>query len=154
MKPLYALIAVLLLSTSVYGQSLRFKTSPSQSSGKSFNFEISSFKGNLRGNHQQLQVRLKNTTNQALILNEGTIKLVDITGRGEKLCGASGIKIQPGEKVTLTLVNCDTKYNDGLFQLRREYTERKLFYEDASFLRNKTFELIIAGERIKFLTDL
>lgn len=110
--------------------------------------------GKFSGNHQTLVLKLKNISNQNIELHEGSIQLADITGKGAILCGHGELTLEPGDKVTLELSNCNDDSYSGLFQLRREYSSRQLFYDDATFLRNKVFKLVIASEKVKFLTDL
>jgi len=149
------LLALFLFTSSlVSAQNLKFKIGYEGSGSSTLKFGTELFEGKFSGNHQTLVVKLKNVSNRNIELHEGAIQLLDITGKGAVLCGYNDLVLEPSDKVTLELSNCNDDSYRGLFQLRREYSSRQLFYDDAIFLSNKTFKLVIGSEEVKFLTDL
>lgn len=150
-----ALLTLFFFATTFVGaQNLKFKSDYEGSRSSTLKFETESLEGKFSGNHQTLVLKLKNVSKRKIELNEGSIQLVDITGKRAILCGHDELTLEPGDKITLELSNCNDDSYRGLFQLRREYSSRQLFYDDATFLRNKVFKLVIASEEVKFLTDL
>lgn len=142
------------VSTLLGAQNLKFKADYDDAGKTSLKFSTETLSGKVKGNHEALTVTLRNETDASVVFSSKSIKLVDITGKGDLLCGAADVELAPGEKVKLVLENCSSNAREGLFQLNHSYSSRKMFYEDASFLRNKRFDLIINGEVVSFLTDL
>jgi hypothetical protein len=146
-------LALVLSCALASGQSLRFKTSyDSPKSSSSLKFETASFAGKLSADNQELVLKIKNTgqknyTNQSL-----KITLTDITNRGAKLCHSGKFQLAPGDRISLSLHNCDKER--GLFFLDASYPSNADFKENAFFLRGKEWKLTVGGETITFYTDI
>jgi hypothetical protein len=94
-----------------------------------------------------------NVGEQELVLHKDAIALVDITGRGAKLCHPE-IELGPGEKIKLDLSNCSgAPDNEGLFLLDLNYPNNTAYKEEAWFLKNKSFTLKIGQEKVAFLVE-
>jgi len=141
----------ILSATTVYGQRVRFKKTYKSGSHRTLSFKTYLVKGSFKGTNESLILTLKNTSKKAIDLGAVQLALVDVTGRGAKLCGDSKM-IKPGQKTTLYLKVCNDK--DGLFFLNKAYGSQQAFKEDAFFLINKEWRLTIGQEEILFYTDL
>lgn len=150
MKQLLTFLFILSASTS-YGQHVRFKKTYISGSHKTLSFKTDLLKGSFKGTNESLILTLKNTSKKAIDLGTVQLALVDVTGRGAKLCGDTQM-IKPGQKTTLYLEVCNGK--DGLFFLNKAYGSKQAFKEDAFFLINKEWRLSIGQEVILFYTDL
>jgi len=147
------LILMLCFATVMKGQSLKFKNDLQDRATGTYSFTSERFTGSFSGSHKQVKLTLKNTSDVAVELHENAISLVDISGRGATLCHAA-LSLQPREKVVLKLTNCQGRpYNEGLFLMDYEYETKATYKEEAWFLKNKTFELKIGHDKVKFLTD-
>jgi hypothetical protein len=148
-------VAILLFffGWSLQGQSLKFKSTVEDGASKSFSFEQSGIRGKFSGGHKELVLTLVNVGEEELVLHEDAMALVDITGRGAKLCHPE-IKLGPGEKIKLNLSNCSgAPNNEGLFLLDLNYPNNTAYKEEAWFLKNKSFTLKIGQEKVGFLVE-
>ena len=141
----------ILSATAGYGQQLRFKKTYKSGSHKTLSFKTDLVKGSFKGSNESMILTLKNTSKKPIDLGAVQLALVDVTGRGAKLCGHTKM-IKPGQKTTLYLKVCNGK--DGLFFLNKAYGSKQAFKEDAFFLINKEWRLTIGQEVILFYTDL
>ena len=137
-----------------FGQTIRMKSSYSEtSSAKHYSFETASFEGKLSATNAELKLVLKNTTSSPITLDPANITLLDITGRGAR-CKGEVITVAPGKKQTVHLEPSSSNPKKGFFDLRKEYSSKSLFNEEARFLRNKKWRLSLGEEEVVFYTDL
>ena len=150
-----SVVAILLFffGWSLQGQSLKFKSTIEDGASRSYSFEQGGVRGKFSGNHKELILTLANVGEQELVLHKDAIAVVDITGRGAKLCHPE-IKVGPGEKIKLNLSNCSgAPHNEGLFLLDLNYPNNTAYKEEAWFLKNKSFTLKIGQEKVAFLVE-
>ena len=150
-----SVVAILLFffGWSLQGQSLKFKSTIEGRASKSYSFEQGGVQGKFSGSHRELVLTLVNVSEQELVLHKDAMALVDITGRGAKLCHP-GIKLGPGEKIKLRLAHCSgVQNNEGLFLLDLNYPNHAAYKEEVWFLKNKSFILKIGQEKVQFLVE-
>ena len=144
----------LLISFSLQAQTVKVKSSYQDTGAKKLSFQTSNIKGTLSATNAELTVKLKNTSKKSIVINAANCSLIDDTGRGSTLCGAE-LTLASGKSVTVSLENCSARnYNEGLFQLKKSYSSKSQFTEEAFFLKDKGFVLTLSGEKIAFFTDL
>ena len=143
----------LLIGLSNHAQNVKVKSNYQDKGARHLSFKTPNIKGSLTATNAKLKVRLKNLSNETVIINAANCSLIDKSRRGIQLC-AGDLTLEPGNSVTLLFKNCSARnYNEGLFGLKNFYSTKSQFKEDYSFLKNKEFVLNISGERILFYTD-
>ena len=153
MKLSVVAILWLFFGWSLQGQSLKFKSTIEGRASKSYSFEQGGVQGKFSGSHRELALTLVNVSEQELVLHKDAMALVDITGRGAKLCHPE-IKLGPGEKIKLRLAHCyGVQNNEGLFLLDLNYPNHAAYKEEVWFLKNKSFTLKIGQEKVAFLVE-
>ena len=148
-------VAILLFffGWSLQGQSLKFKSSLEDRASRFYAFEQDGLRGKFSGNHKKLVLTLVNSGDEVLTMRDDVIALVDISGRGARLCHPA-VELGPGEKIKLRLTNCSgAPHNEGLFLMDLSYPNKAAYKEEAWFLRGKEWSLTVGTRAFAFYTD-
>lgn len=153
MKPSAVAFLLFFFGWSLQGQNLKFKSTVEDGASKAFSFEQGGMRGKFSGGHKELALTLVNMGEEELVLHEDAMAIVDITGRGAKLCHPE-IKLGSGGKIKLALTNCSgAANNEGLFLLDLNYPNHAAYKEEVWFLKNKSFILKIGQEKVTFWVE-
>lgn len=145
------LSAVLLVSSAVSAQDLKFKASlSSKRPTKEFSFQTKSFTGEISASNSEMILDIKNNSESVQLISPG-ISLEDVSKRSINLCSENTISLEPNKKVHIALKNCKDKR--GLFFLKPYYNTKSEFKENSLFLIDKKWTLFVGNEPITFYTS-
>lgn len=150
----FLLAFLLLFSVASKANAIKFSEKEDGTIVKTLKMKGQGLEVSLKGTHKALVMTVKNTGSTALEINHENVSIVDVSGRGTRLCFAP-VTVKPGKSVTITLVPCFAEaYNEGTFGLRYEYKNKKALNEAKLFLAQKEHTLKIAGESFTFYTQV
>ena len=123
------------------GQSLKFSAVLSENAQKKVWVVGQGVEVRIEGDAEQLQLIVKNTSSEYLVVESNDYSLIHHTGIKDKLCGPM-LKLAPGEK----------EGKMGLFGMYRSYESREAFEEGTLFLADKSFKLRLGNSIVEFYT--
>ena len=135
----------------IQGQSLKFSVHLGDQAQKKVWVYGEGVEVRLAGDAEKLQLIIKNTSSEYLVVKSNDYSLIHRTGIKDKLCGPM-LKLGPGEKESITLTICEKDRKMGLFGLYRSYDSRKAFEEGSLFLADKSFKLSLGESFVDFYT--
>ena len=133
------------------GQSLKFKANLDDHAVKKLWVKGQGVEVRVEGDSEKLEVLIKNTSNEYILVEADDYSLIHHTGVKDKLCGPF-LKIGPGERESITLSLCDQKGKMGLFGLYRAYDSHEDFQEQTLFIVDKHFKLRLGDSLVDFYT--
>jgi len=123
------------------GQSLNFSAVLGENAQKKVWVVGQGVEVRIEGDAERMQLIVKNTSSEYLVVESNDYSLIHHTGIKDKLCGPM-LKLAPGEK----------EGNMGLFGMYRSYESREAFEEGTLFLADKSFKLRLGNSIVEFYT--
>jgi len=134
-----------------HGQSLKFKSELDGKAEKKTWVKSQGLEVRIEGDVEKLELLLKNTSENYIVVEADNFTLIHQTGIKDKLCGPALI-LGPGQKKHIVLELCDHKGKKGLFGLYRTYESNESFEESTLFLVDKKFKLQLGNILVDFYT--
>jgi len=133
------------------GQSLKFKSELGGNAEKKIWVNSQGLEVRIEGDTETLELLLKNTSENYIVVDADNFTLIHHTGIKDKLCGPA-LTLGPGQKKHIVLELCDNTSKKGLFVLYRMYESNQSFEESTLFLVDKKFKLQLGNILVDFYT--
>ena len=133
------------------GQSLNFKSELGGKAEKKTWVKSQGLEVRIEGDTEKLELLLKNTSENYIVVDADDFTLIHHTGIKDKLCGPA-LTLGPGQKKHIVLELCDNTSKKGLFGLYRTYESNQSFEESTLFLVDKKFKLQLGNILVDFYT--